>query len=144
MINTNQRKNVLVHSLRCCEPAMYIIGEELLQPFCEIEDQLGDIPTGALCKVTNDGASPGADDKSPAAGKSDDQVPDHFIHLEQAARLKPEYRPVVTDEIRAADPCFYIFTSGTTGLPKASIMSHNRWLKAGHVFGEACLVARGG
>jgi citronellyl-CoA synthetase len=41
--------------------------------------------------------------------------------------------------VRLADACFYIFTSGTTGLPKASILSHERWLKAATGFGEACL-----
>ncbi|NED65978.1 AMP-binding protein, partial [Streptomyces sp. SID10244] len=28
----------------------------------------------------------------------------------------------------ASTKAFYIFTSGTTGMPKASVMSHNRWL----------------
>lgn len=32
--------------------------------------------------------------------------------------------------MRARQPCFYIFTSGTTGMPKASVMTHYRWLAA--------------
>lgn len=35
-----------------------------------------------------------------------------------------------TSQIVASASCFYVFTSGTTGLPKASIMSHYRWLQA--------------
>ena len=38
-----------------------------------------------------------------------------------------EENPRVTAEIVASDPAFYIFTSGTTGWPKASVMSHGRW-----------------
>ena len=33
----------------------------------------------------------------------------------------------------AGDPALYIFTSGTTGLPKAAIISHARWLITGDV-----------
>ena len=36
--------------------------------------------------------------------------------------------PAVTATLPASTNAFYIFTSGTTGLPKASVMSHNRWL----------------
>lgn len=28
-------------------------------------------------------------------------------------------------------PCFYIFTCGTTGLPKAALVSHGRFLSMG-------------
>jgi fatty-acyl-CoA synthase len=36
----------------------------------------------------------------------------------------------VTSSVLAKDPAFYIFTSGTTGAPKASVMTHYRWLRA--------------
>ncbi|KIQ17193.1 long-chain-acyl-CoA synthetase, partial [Rhodococcus sp. MEB064] len=35
-----------------------------------------------------------------------------------------------TTEIQAKEKAFYIFTSGTTGMPKASLMSHFRWMKS--------------
>ena len=35
----------------------------------------------------------------------------------------------VTATLTASSTCFYIFTSGTTGLPKASKMTHYRWLR---------------
>ncbi len=38
-------------------------------------------------------------------------------------------------EVQAKDTAFYIFTSGTTGHPKASVMTHYRWLRALAAFG---------
>ncbi len=49
----------------------------------------------------------------------------------------PSSRAVTLD-----DPAFTIFTSGTTGLPKASVMTHNRWVKAGAIYGAALLRLR--
>lgn len=38
--------------------------------------------------------------------------------------------PAVCAQITAKDSAFLIFTSGTTGLPKASVMTHLRWTKS--------------
>ena len=38
--------------------------------------------------------------------------------------------PAVTSSVLAKNQAFYIFTSGTTGAPKASVMTHYRWLRA--------------
>lgn len=38
--------------------------------------------------------------------------------------------PQITATLPASAPAYYIFTSGTTGWPKASIMSHSRWQAA--------------
>ncbi|MGB8407166.1 MAG: long-chain-acyl-CoA synthetase FadD6, partial [Mycobacterium sp.] len=43
--------------------------------------------------------------------------------------------PLVTSQVQAKDKAFYIFTSGTTGMPKASVMTHYRWLRALGGFG---------
>ncbi|QHN31741.1 long-chain-acyl-CoA synthetase [Gordonia amarae] len=51
-----------------------------------------------------------------------------FTALDVAADGKPDTDPAITKELPAATDAFFIFTSGTTGLPKASVMSHNRWL----------------
>lgn len=42
----------------------------------------------------------------------------------------PAANPPTAAQVLATDPAFYIFTSGTTGLPKASVMTHRRWLAA--------------
>ncbi|MFD4367899.1 long-chain-acyl-CoA synthetase [Rhodococcus sp. NPDC058521] len=50
--------------------------------------------------------------------------------LERSAEKADSSDPAVCAQIQAKEKAFYIFTSGTTGLPKASLMSHFRWLKS--------------
>jgi len=51
------------------------------------------------------------------------------------AATKPVHNPASVAEVQAKDTAFYIFTSGTTGHPKASVMTHQRWLRALAAFG---------
>lgn len=55
--------------------------------------------------------------------------------LERFAATAPATNPAAASQVRAKDTAFYIFTSGTTGYPKASVMTHYRWLKALGAFG---------
>ena len=55
--------------------------------------------------------------------------------LERLAADAPTENPAVTSSVLAKDKAFYIFTSGTTGMPKASVMTHYRWLRALAGFG---------
>jgi fatty-acyl-CoA synthase len=63
---------------------------------------------------------------------------DDAISVEELERLAadaPTDNPAVTSSVLAKDKAFYIFTSGTTGMPKASVMTHYRWLRALAGFG---------
>jgi fatty-acyl-CoA synthase len=55
--------------------------------------------------------------------------------LERFAVSASATNPASASEVRAKDTAFYIFTSGTTGFPKASVMTHRRWLAALAAFG---------
>lgn len=55
--------------------------------------------------------------------------------LNQLAETAPNTNPATTSAVLAKDKAFYIFTSGTTGMPKASVMTHYRWLRALAGFG---------
>jgi fatty-acyl-CoA synthase len=55
--------------------------------------------------------------------------------LQQLAASAPAGNPAITAAVLAKDKAFYIFTSGTTGMPKASVMTHYRWLRALAGFG---------
>jgi fatty-acyl-CoA synthase len=63
---------------------------------------------------------------------------DALVTLDEFKRLAetaPTENPATTSAVLAKDKAFYIFTSGTTGMPKASVMTHYRWLRALAGFG---------
>ncbi|MGV9825239.1 MULTISPECIES: long-chain-acyl-CoA synthetase [unclassified Gordonia (in: high G+C Gram-positive bacteria)] len=98
MINYNQRGNVLEHSLK-------LLGARVLVHDPESAEALDSIDSAALPERVFD-----------------------FAAFDKEADGKPETNPSITATLPASTEAFYIFTSGTTGLPKASVMSHNRWL----------------
>ncbi|BBX15349.1 long-chain-acyl-CoA synthetase [Mycolicibacterium duvalii] len=55
--------------------------------------------------------------------------------VKKLAETAPATNPDTTSAVLAKDKAFYIFTSGTTGMPKASVMTHYRWLRALAGFG---------
>jgi fatty-acyl-CoA synthase len=74
----------------------------------------------------------GSDDLLTTVNESRAQVADTITvdELDRLAADAPTDNPAVTSSVRAKDNAFYIFTSGTTGAPKASVMTHYRWLWA--------------
>jgi fatty-acyl-CoA synthase len=63
---------------------------------------------------------------------------DGLVTLDEFQRLAataPTTNPASASAVLAKDKAFYIFTSGTTGMPKASVMTHYRWLRALAGFG---------
>ena len=126
LINTNQRRDVLVHSATTIGAKAFVVGAELEEAVDEIKDQLG-LELGRDFAWLPDPAL--ADAKAPEWAVELSDVDDAL-----AADDRPE-----TAEITLDDPCFYIFTSGTTGLPKAAIVSNERVFRGMQGFGVITL-----
>jgi fatty-acyl-CoA synthase len=63
--------------------------------------------------------------------------------VQRLAATAPTTNPASASAVLAKDTAFYIFTSGTTGHPKASVMTHRRWLAALAAFGGLGLRLKG-
>lgn len=112
MLNHNQRADVLMHSIKLTQARVLIVGEECMEAL----------------KSTS--STPRKNPAMKFIWDGEGKTPDGFLDLRSATASQPEVNPPETKTVLQRDPCFYIFTSGTTGLPKASVMTHYRWLNS--------------
>lgn len=113
LLNTSIAGAALDHAIRETGAKALIIGTECLASFSGIAPQL---PRW----IVRDG---------------DAELPDVAIDLLSHAEAMGD-RPIPAEwraGIVGEDTALCIFTSGTTGLPKAAILSHMRWLMGGDV-----------
>lgn len=120
MINTTQKDDVLIHSLTTVIPAMAIIGEECIEAFSQVQSRIHKSPSFKTFYMADASSNP---------------APRGFIDLNLATQNLPKENPKSSQAIQMKQTAYYIFTSGTTGLPKASILTHFRWIKAMGAFG---------
>jgi acyl-CoA synthetase (AMP-forming)/AMP-acid ligase II len=122
MLNPKQRGAVLSHSMRTIQPRLMVIGDG--------------------CLPALHSASPPQPDSVPRLWAGMGPVPRGLVDLPAACAGASTANPPSTGGVRAGAPCYFIFTSGTTGLPKASVMTHLRWLRSGYGMGQAAMRLR--
>jgi fatty-acyl-CoA synthase len=108
LINTNLRGVPLAHSIGVAEARHLILGSELAENYSEARTLIDHPP---IAWATG-GRVEACEDLDRALASASHAPPD------------PAWRAGVT----CKDKAFYIFTSGTTGLPKAANISHMRML----------------
>lgn len=124
MINTGQKGKVLSHSIRIVNPKLMVVGEECLESYKAIRHDT-QIPDDKHVYLAD------ADTLSDPG-----TAPSGWKNLAQEIKTQPKTNFDATHHIFAEDPCFYVYTSGTTGLPKAVIFNHGRFMKFYGVFGH--------
>ncbi len=118
-LNTHVNGKPLVHALSVTGAKRVIVGEETLPHFAKTED----LPTDVDYWLWPDSEHPASAEMRQLCSL------DLQAKAQAASTQNPprEWR----DGLVAGDNAQYIFTSGTTGLPKAALISHARWLMAG-------------
>ena len=120
MINTELRKKTLAYCMNLTPGKFIVIGEECYNAFNDIKSDL---------KLTVDQKPFFVPDSGDMA------VPDGSDDLTKLVKDFSVDNPSTTVNVKTLDPIAYIFTSGTTGLPKAAIVPHYRMLGGGVSFG---------
>ncbi|MBS0291445.1 MAG: long-chain-acyl-CoA synthetase [Proteobacteria bacterium] len=121
-LNTYVSGKPLAHALQVTGATRVVVGEECLKNFTQSAQEL---PTGLEYWLWPDAANPADDDLRALCSRNLEQLADQADSRNPPANWR--------EGITAGDTALYIFTSGTTGLPKAAHISHGRWLMAGDV-----------
>lgn len=125
MVNTTQTGKVLIHSINLVKPRAIITGEELVNVIEAVRGSI-EIPEDKFYFLADHDTL--KDTGRPPAG---------YINLAEASAHVSSLNPETTGHVCCQDPCFYVYTSGTTGLPKAALFSHGRLMKGYGGFGFA-------
>ncbi len=115
-INTNLRERQLVHSVRVSKAKLAIVGSECAEVFMQAMAVEQEIPADCIL----------VDTRWPSAM----QLPEAWRAIEPLLASSSSDAPPKI-KLRSDDMLCYIFTSGTTGLPKAAKINHLRLASAG-------------
>lgn len=117
LINTNLRGRPLSHCIEVTESKKCIFGTEVAEAVAGVKDELA-LQEGEDFLVVPD----------PATAERAESIGNWASDLAALAEQAGDANLAETGEVLLGDNAFYIFTSGTTGLPKAAVLSNRRYL----------------
>ncbi|PHQ26921.1 long-chain-acyl-CoA synthetase [Marinobacter guineae] len=131
MLNSSQKGKVLEHSVNLIEPKMVVVGEELVKAFDGIKADL---------KLRHPHPFQFLADTNTLNAFGD--APDGYVNMAEQVSAFNSNNLALADPPRMGDTAIYLFTSGTTGLPKAAPGSHRKFIKAYGGFGLMSLAMK--
>lgn len=127
LINTNLRAAPLRHCVVTTNSKVCVFGTELGNAIQEVKEEVN-LSRNQLLAIPD----------------RDDESPEWATDLNQLSADKSTDDPPSQFESTLAETAFYVFTSGTTGLPKAAVVSNRRFLQLGRLATIAGLRCRVG
>jgi citronellyl-CoA synthetase len=124
LINTNLTKQPLTHCINLIDSRKCIFGSEMTDSLNDVKDQL-EMKDGSDFLMVADGEN--------------SNLPNWAVTLNPEDEAGNIDNLPVTNSITIGSTAFYIFTSGTTGLPKAAIVSNKRAISGSHMAGVSLL-----
>ncbi|XP_075166089.1 fatty acid transport protein 3 [Haematobia irritans] len=118
LINTNQKSAPLIHSLKVASSKAIIVGTELTQALSEIRDE-EEIKALPIYQFSDE----------------EQRTNGNLVLMKGAIDLTEDLKNHKSENLAAyinqcenRDKLMYIYTSGTTGLPKAAVITNQRYL----------------
>lgn len=124
LINSNHRSQVLKHSIHQHNDGYFVIGEELVPAFEEIKNEVNSPRKKVIIGIPD---------------KKSTSFPADYISIDTVIDRFPKSNIPGVAQMKSGTPFAYIFTSGTTGMPKASIQTQHKWLTCMYWFGKVNL-----
>jgi citronellyl-CoA synthetase len=127
LINNSLTGTALAHCINTSNAKACLVGEECTAALGEVLDQLNlEAGKDFFCLEDEGGV----------------ETPVWLEDVDPSLELMPTTNLAVTGEILAGETAFNIFTSGTTGLPKAAVLPHRKIIISGTTMGQAGFQAK--
>ena len=120
LINTDLRERSLEHCLKVTSGRVIIIDEGCYEVFNKVKSNLNLSEDQRLYFLPDKGTIP---------------CPEDFINISQEVSDLPVHNPPTTNDIKTLDPIAYLFTSGTTGFPKAAMVDNSVFIQVYYALG---------
>ncbi len=121
LINIDMREMSLAHCLKLTPGKLIIVGENCYESFKAVQSDL-DLSEHQMLYFLPD--------------QNLISIPEDFIDLSQKVKNFAVDNPLTTKDIKTSDIIAYIFTSGTTGFPKATRFAHYTMVACYLLFGQ--------
>jgi len=122
LLSTHLADTQLLHTLSAAEPKMILLGAEMDKPYATVRHRL-DVELEAYSIGARAGGCRLLDPE----------------FLESSSSRPPRGARA---SMHSGDNLFYVYTSGTTGTPKAALFSHYRFLQTGYSYASLAKITR--
>ncbi len=127
LINTEAKAKAVSHAVTTVNCQLAFVGVECYSRYASGDDRLFAFPVVIVSDSFDKQAN------KALASISENKPSNHIVMVDAELELVADktFDKSVRGDLNNTDTACYIFTSGTTGLPKAALITHSKWLSTG-------------